>query len=181
MKSYNFILVLSGIQAPTEEFEEGLFEAGCDDGTLSFRNHVAYIEFDREAPSFKEAVISAIRQVESVDQAVAVERVEPDDLVSASEVARRINKTREYVRLLIEGERGGGNFPVPLSGITTKSLMWSWVKIARWLLENSMVNEEEFQIAQDIADINNTLFYRNDVEAPERFRAVNDLLAKFGR
>ena len=178
MKSYNFILVLSGIYSPTDDFEEGLFEAGCDDGTLSFRNRVAYIEFDREAASFKDAVISAIKQVESVDEPVTVERVEPDDFVTASEIARRINRTHEYVRRLIEGGRGAGNFPVPLSGITTKSLMWSWVKIARWLLNHSMVDEEEFQIAQDVADINNALFYRNDVEAPKRFRIVNDLLAK---
>ena len=177
MKSYNFILILSGIHAPTEDFEDGLFGAGCDDGTLSLRNNVAYLEFDREAPSFKEAVISAIRQVESVDEAVAVERVEPDDLVTAAEVARRINRTREYVRLLIEGERGPGNFPVPLSGIATKSLMWSWLKVAKWLRENRMVDAEEVQMAQDIADINNTLFYRGDREAAERFKFVNDLLS----
>lgn len=176
MKNYNFLFVLSGISAPTENFEDRLFEAGCDDATLSFRNRIAFLEFDREAPSFKEAVISAIKQVETIDKAIVVERVEPDDLVTAAEIARRINKTREYVRLLIEGERGAGNFPVPLSGMVSKSLIWSWLKVAQWLRENRIVEEEEFQIAQDIADINNTLFYRSDLEAPERFQIVKNLL-----
>ena len=77
MNSYNFILVLSGIHAPTEDVEDGLFEAGCDDSTLSFRNNIAYLEFDREAHSFQEAVQSAIEQVESLDLGVRVDRIEP--------------------------------------------------------------------------------------------------------
>lgn len=176
MKHYNFLLVLSGIPTPAEDFEDRLFEVGCDDATLSLRSRVAFLDFDREASSFKEAVISAIQQVETIDKTITVERVEPDDLVTAAEIARRINKTREYVRLLIEGERGAGNFPLPLSGIATKSLIWSWLKVTPWLRENRMVEEEAVQIAQDIADINNILFYRSDLEALNRFQVVNNLL-----
>ena len=63
-----------------------MFEAGCDDATLSFCNQLAYLEFDREALSFTEAVISAIKQVQSVDKGINVERVEPNKLLKASQV-----------------------------------------------------------------------------------------------
>jgi len=42
-----------------------LFEAGCDDGTLFTRNETIYVGFAREAPSFREAVNSAIRDVQT--------------------------------------------------------------------------------------------------------------------
>jgi len=176
MKHYNFILIISGITEPSEGVEDGLFEAGCDDATLSFRHRLCYLEFDRVASSFKDAVISAIQQVESVNSNLVVERVEPDDLVTASQIAHRIGKTREYVRLLIEGKRGAGNFPIPITGIYNKSLMWSWTKVSKWLMKSSLLDTESVQIAQDIADINNALFYRGDAVAMTRINELNKRL-----
>lgn len=75
MKSYNFTIVLSGLDTPTEEFVDGLFEVGCNDGTLGFRDGIGYIEFERKARSFEEAILGAIEQVERVDRAVVVEEV----------------------------------------------------------------------------------------------------------
>ncbi|MGH9461061.1 MAG: hypothetical protein ACRD1X_07570 [Vicinamibacteria bacterium] len=37
---YSFVLVLSGVSEPDEWLENALFEAGCDDGTLAFRDGV---------------------------------------------------------------------------------------------------------------------------------------------
>jgi len=51
---YNFILILSGIDDLDETVEDALFEAGCDDATLSFHNQAAYLEFDREAYNLKD-------------------------------------------------------------------------------------------------------------------------------
>lgn len=88
MINYNFILVLSDITEPTEKLEDALFEAGCDDATLSFCNQLAYLEFDREALSFTEAVISAIKQVQSIDRRLNIERVEPNDLLKSSQLVK---------------------------------------------------------------------------------------------
>lgn len=90
MINYNFILVLSGITEPTEKLEDALFEAGCDDATLAFCNQLAYLEFDREALSFTEAVISAIKQVKSIERGINIERVEPNKLLTV-EILRIVN------------------------------------------------------------------------------------------
>ncbi|PJA52400.1 MAG: hypothetical protein CO167_08980, partial [Candidatus Marinimicrobia bacterium CG_4_9_14_3_um_filter_48_9] len=57
---------------------------------------------------------------------IKVLRVEPGDAVTASEIAYRLNKSREYVRLLISGKRGKGNFPAPISGIDRPTQIFSW-------------------------------------------------------
>jgi len=46
-----------------------------------------------------------------------VVRVEPDDLVSAAEIARRVGRSRESIRQLGGGLRGPGGFPAPLARI----------------------------------------------------------------
>ena len=108
---HTFALVLSGVSEPDAELEDALFESGCDDATLAFRNGIAYLEFDRDSPCFEDAVLSEIRDVERADPRLTVVAVEPGDSVNASEIARRAEVTREYVRLLVHGERGEGGFP----------------------------------------------------------------------
>ena len=79
MMTYNFILVLSGISQISEELDavaDAIFEAGCDDATLCFRDLIPYLEFDREATSFREAIISAIEQVEGINDTIKVARIE---------------------------------------------------------------------------------------------------------
>jgi hypothetical protein len=62
-------------------------------------------------------------------------RVEPDELVSASAIAERVGRTRESVRLLIEGRRGSGDFPAPVAWVDAKTRLWRWSDVARWLRE----------------------------------------------
>lgn len=84
---------------------------------------MGYGDFHREAGSFTEAVLSAIHAVECVP-GLRVLHVEPDELVTASEIADRLKLSKEYVRLLANGERGGGAFPRSLTrtGYETRSM-----------------------------------------------------------
>ena len=158
---YNFVLVLSGVSEPDEPLEDALFEAGCDDGTLAFRNGVGYLEFDRQAPSLDAAILSAIRDVERADSRLTVVAVEPGDAVNASEIGRRADVTREYIRLLVQGKRGEGNFPVPQSGIAGKTLVWSWAEVVRWMLEHNLLEDRSvLETAETIRDINDALKMR---------------------
>jgi hypothetical protein len=159
----NFVLVLSGVSEPDSRLEDGLYEAGCDDATLAFRNGVPYLEFDREAGSLEKAVLSAVRDTERADPRIKVVRVEPGDLVNASEIARRIGCTREYVRLLTQGKRGKGEFPTPHSGITSKALVWSWADVVRWLYEHKVIEDRTILDAAEIVrDINDALEVREN-------------------
>ena len=159
---HNFVLVLSGTSQPDERLEDRLFEAGCDDSTLAFRSGVGCIEFDRGAPSLEAAILSAIRDVERADSRITVASVEPGDSVNASEIARRAQVSREYVRLLVEGKRGEGNFPAPQSGLSSKTLVWSWVDVVRWLFEHELLEDRSMvDTAETIRDINDALDVRH--------------------
>ncbi len=51
MHKYEFSLILKGSPELTEDLCDGLFEAGCDDGTPGTCNGVFSIDFHREADS----------------------------------------------------------------------------------------------------------------------------------
>jgi hypothetical protein len=74
-KSFEFILVLKGVDRATNELANALFEAGCDDGTLYSSAGEAAVGFTREAASLEEAIRSAIANVLSAG--VSVARAEP--------------------------------------------------------------------------------------------------------
>jgi len=76
---HHFVLLLSGVSEPDGQLEDALYEAGCDDALLAFRNGVAYMEFDRRAPHLDGAILSAIREVEQADSRLFVVSVETGD------------------------------------------------------------------------------------------------------
>jgi len=169
IESHSFVLVLRGVSEPDDTVEDALFEAGCDDAILAFRNGVAYLEFDRRASNSESAILSAVRNVERSKHPVAVSHVEPDDLVNASEIARRLEYTREYVRLLVQGERGEGGFPAPLAGVTGTAFLWSWAVDLRWLLEHDkLADKSQLMQAEAIRDINSALRARLHPSVMER-------------
>jgi hypothetical protein len=64
MERYSFTLRVEGIDTSTERYEDALFEAGCKDALIAIMGRTVYLDFDREAPSFEEAVASAKMNVE---------------------------------------------------------------------------------------------------------------------
>ena len=78
MNSYQFTLVLSGVAEITVELANSLFAATNGDIELNMRDDVAYVEFDRAAPTLRDAVNSAIVQIEGAGVGVRVVRVESD-------------------------------------------------------------------------------------------------------
>jgi hypothetical protein len=79
---HEFTLVLDGIPGLTSEIYDALFEAGCDDATMSSRDGVVSLAFGRAAPSMKEAIVSAIRDVRKTNIGARVVRVEASELDS---------------------------------------------------------------------------------------------------
>ncbi|MEX2140566.1 MAG: hypothetical protein WD894_14985, partial [Pirellulales bacterium] len=64
MSAYEFTLVLSGVAEITPELADALYLATGGDIEFNMRNEVAYIQFDRAAATLRDAVSSAIAQVE---------------------------------------------------------------------------------------------------------------------
>ncbi len=133
--THPFTLILSGIAELSEDVCDALFEAGCADALMGIRDGVVFLDFDREASSFREAVLSAIAEVESAGIGVMVLRVEPDELVTMAEIAHRAERSRENIRQLATGLRGPGGFPPPVANLTKKSPIWKWADVASWFAE----------------------------------------------
>ncbi len=153
MPEYSFILVIEG---DVEEKIDDLFEAGCDDATFGSVDGAYYADFDRDAPTLGGALSSAIDAVESVP-GLRIRRVEPDDLVTMTEIAQRLGRTRESVRLLIAGERGPGNFPPPVSHLRQRNRLWRWSDVAAWVGES---DADDLAKARLIAAVNAALELR---------------------
>ncbi len=139
MKTYAFTIVLDGASEMTTEVIDALFEAGCDDGSLGSSGGALSIDFDREAPSLAEAIASAIRDIDRSGSGVTPVRVEVEgagDLVTAGEIARRLGQSRESVRLYTTGARGPGGFPSPAARQDTRTPLYRWGEVSRWLEAN---------------------------------------------
>src|ERR1043165_4213670 len=160
-KLYSFTLVLKNIDEKTNNLEDSLYEAGCDDALINCRAGTVYLDFDREAPSLEHAVLSAIHQVESAPIGAIVSHVAPEDWVTESDVARRLEIERQAVSLWVKGKRRK-SFPKPIMRLAVKSPLWKWREIAEWLFQNQLVKEEELLInATFLENVNAVLEERN--------------------
>jgi hypothetical protein len=156
-KTYQFTLTLKSVDEKTDSLEDCLYEAGCSDALINFRNGTVYLEFDRESSSFEEAVISAIRDVKSSSIDADVASVAPENLVTESEIASRLDLSRQTISLWIKGERRK-LFPHPVMRISQKSPLWSWHEVVAWLFKNELIEDEEMiEEALFLANINAVL------------------------
>ncbi len=156
-REYDFALIIGGVDSLNSEIEDALFKAGCDDATLSIQYGRLYVEFSRTAPSLKVAVLNAIRDVRNAGIGAEVLRVDDCNLVTPSEIARRIKRSRQLVFQYINGQRGPGGFPPPECHLSEGSPIWNWCAVSRWLAQNNILRSEDGLNAEILAAINNSL------------------------
>ena len=97
---------------------------------MSTKGDLTFCEFDRQASTLLDAVVSAIADVESIAGAEVL-HVDPDELVWASEIAERTGRSRQSIDMLIRGQRGPGGFPDPVSH-ATRNPLWRWADLEAW-------------------------------------------------
>lgn len=168
---FDFALIAGSVNELTPAVEDALFEAGCEDATLSIRYGLLYLEFSRSAKSIQDAILSAIRDVRKAGIGAQVLRVDECNLVTASDIARRIGRSRQLVFQYIKGQRGPGNFPPPEVQLAEGAPLWAWCAVSYWLAQNDIVRPEEGWNAEVVASINNWLEI-------ERHRARNPRLVE---
>ena len=155
MKTYEFTIIASGLDPEADDFETRFLEAGCDDATVGFQNGRILIEFSRDARSLTEAIVTAVEG--ALQGGAIVERVEPDPLVSLSEMASRSGMTKGAMSNYSKGHRLDG-FPAPTARVTTPSPLWNWARVAEWLYRNGRISRDEaleagvFAAANDILE-----------------------------
>ena len=130
MRNYRFVIIASGVDPDSSDFEDRFFTAGCDDATIAFQKGVIVLDFEREARNFAHAIFSAVDDVRRAG--AQVERIEPDYLVSVSDIASRSGLSRSAISLFSKGERGA-EFPPPVARVTSESPLWDWVEVSRWM------------------------------------------------
>jgi len=139
MKTFEFSIIASGLDPEAEGFVDGFFNAGCDDATISFQKGHIIVDFARDADSIDAAICSA---VECVEKAGAhVDRVEPDPLVSLSDIAARTGLTRAAITNYAKGDRAA-HFPSPVARVTSKTSLYDWAAVATWLFQHEQLSRE---------------------------------------
>jgi hypothetical protein len=82
MKTYQFDVVLKDVSEVTDDQADALFASGCDDGTPASCQGVAWVHFDREAPSLEDAIVSAVAPVQAAGFLVSKVELDVDAAVS---------------------------------------------------------------------------------------------------
>ncbi len=173
MTTHAFTLVVAGPDLQEPSRLDALFEAGCDDATFGRQSGLQIAEFDREAESLADAVRSAVVAIEKTVEGARVFAVQPSEFVTQAAIAERIGRTRESVRLLIEGRRGPGNFPAPLAVLADTRPVYAWTLVVRWLAEyDRTIPRDAVESADVLAAMNDALSAAASDEASKRRRAL---------
>ena len=128
---------------------------------------------ERDSPSFKEALFSALCDVRAAG--LETRRVEPDDLVTQAEIAERLGRTSESVRLLSSGRRRKGTFPQSVVRTINRGSLWRWSEVAIWAKRP----KEEIERAEWIAVVNTEL-YRARYTTPEKEAILQEVAEAIG-
>lgn len=105
-------------------------------------------EFDRQADSFRAAVVSAMHDLTAVFPEAEILEVEHESLVTIAAIARRLGRSHESIRLYARGKRGPGGFPSPAGKLDAKTEVWRWPEVAVWWQET--LGERIGQLQDDL-------------------------------
>ena len=154
MLTFHFTLIVDGPDLQDQSLIDSLFEAGCDDAAIGCSDGVQYVDFDRDAENLNDAILSAVDDLEKLD-GVKVIRIADAGLTSLADIAVRVGRTRESVRLLASGARGPGGFPKPVTDPRSRYRLWRWTEVAHWFKEHQgespAVAEDELTAACNAA------------------------------
>ena len=64
---HHFTLIVYGPDLQDDAVINAVFEVGCGDAAIGRIDGIQYVDFDREAPSLDEAILSAVADLERID------------------------------------------------------------------------------------------------------------------
>ena len=131
MRTYDFDLVLSRPLLETEL--DPLFQRTRGLVTVGFvedpeqADHPGSAGCSWDAPSLASAIMEVVGHLEAAAPGLRVLRVEADPLLSMREIAERIGRTAESVRLAVKRP----TFPAPETEVAGHR-QWRWSPVAEW-------------------------------------------------
>ncbi len=145
MTEFEFQLFCRDADTADESFLDRLYEAGCDDAVVSFKDGYMCLDFSRQAEHAEDAVVSAIRDFKRSDIGGSVERVEPEDLASLAEIANRVGVSRASLQKYARGDsKIGKDFPRPTANISRpRREFYSAAEVINWMYAKKRVDLSE--------------------------------------
>ena len=181
MTEFEFQVFCRDVDTSDELFLDRLYEAGCDDATVFFKDGYICLDFTRESDNAEDAVISAIKDFENAGIGGSVERVEPEDLASLSEIAKRVGVTRASLQKYARGDsKIGQDFPSPIQNISaSRRELFSTFEVMNWMLLKRRVDIPILwvELFGTIANTNQALTVAKAQSNDDVVRLVNQLTA----
>lgn len=171
MTEYDFTLnfaLLAG--ADPEAYVDRLAEAGCDDALVGIgRKGRIALMFTREAPSARDAVMGAIRDVQRAIPSATLVEAAPD-FVGVTDVADIVGCSRQNMRKLMLSCQIGA----PASVHEGKLSLWHLHPVLKWLRDEKRyrISEELLELAEMTMQLNVAVEVRNAGGAQAELRAL---------
>jgi hypothetical protein len=129
MRSHRFGIV---VDQTVDEAAQHAVMRRCPDATITRTpgRPGAVVTFGRDAATLTEAVVSAVRDLDTVG--VRAVSVRDDELVTIAAIAARAGRSPETVRLWVAGRTGPGGFPEPVENRLGVA-HYRWGQVAPWL------------------------------------------------
>ncbi|STZ09144.1 Uncharacterised protein [Moraxella caprae] len=146
MNTYHFNIIIRDANSQDSTLEDRLFEAGCDDALVCRLDELVYLEFDRASDSAKAAIASAFDDLHKAGFYDLI--LQEKGVSSLSEMAKRLGVSRMTLSHYANGTRGMGNFPKPVAGVLSGSLLYAWHEVADWLYQQNKISQPDYDVAK---------------------------------
>lgn len=146
MNAYQFALTVADFDLD-DDFQNAAIEAFDYVAVVGRTAGITQVDVEIEAESAERALARVIADLRGIG--VTTRRVDLD-LVNTSEIADRLGKSRETVRLWSTGGRRQG-FPTPYA-VVADSQVWAWSDVYNWATENGVEVEDVKPIPVDVAE-----------------------------
>lgn len=163
-REWSFTLMLEGPDdVMSDTIADAIFEACNSDVDIGVTNGTATAEVTRSAPTFQEAVLAVITDIEGAEAGLTVTEIEPDDFVGLDQIADRTSRSYESARLLAAGDRGPGGFPAPTAQVGRTGL-WLWSEVLAWFETSGLAVQGRYRVnAASAKTINAALALRKQL------------------
>jgi hypothetical protein len=161
-------------QVPTEE-QIGALLHRCNDATIEVHPATgqAWVAFDRDAPSFIDAVVTGVHDVQRVGL-TAVSVLDDEDLVTLGVIAQRTGRSEDAVRQWSTGATGPGGFPAPAVPHPRRP-GYNWSEVGPWLRVH--IGHVPPDAEPMLRAVNLALELRAMANSVERMAAIRSLLS----
>jgi predicted DNA-binding transcriptional regulator AlpA len=120
------------------------------------------------------AIVSAMECIKTAG--ATVNRVEPDPLVSLSDIASRTGMSRASMTQYSKGQRSK-DFPTPVARVTSDSPLWDWATVAKWLFQHQKISRETAMEAAAVRAANAAI----ESHKPKLLEAMQDSLKSYAK